>query len=135
VAMYKYFAAYGAAALIMVALDALWLGVIAKTYYQQGMGHLMAENPRLLVAALFYALFVVGLLIFVVAPGGQTGTWQGTLLRGALFGFFTYATYDLTNLATLKDWPVGMSVADMAWGATVSAAAGAAGKFGFDYFA
>ena len=133
--MNKYLAAYGATALVMVALDALWLGVIAKTWYQQGIGHLMAENPRVMVAALFYALFVVGLVIFVVAPGGQAGTWQSTLLRGALFGFFTYATYDLTNLATLKDWPIGLSLIDMAWGATVSAAAGAGGKFGFDYFA
>ena len=133
--MNKYLAAYGATALIMVALDALWLGVIAKNWYQQGIGHLMAENPRVFVAALFYALFVVGLVIFVVAPGGQTGAWQSTLLRGALFGFFTYATYDLTNLSTLKDWPIGMSLLDMAWGATVSAAAGAAGKLGFDYFA
>ena len=133
--MNKYLAAYGATAVIMVALDALWLGVIAKNWYQQGIGHLMAENPRVFVAALFYALFVVGLVIFVVAPGGQTGAWQSTLLRGALFGFFTYATYDLTNLATLKDWPIGMSLLDMAWGATVSAAAGAAGKLGFDYFA
>ena len=132
--MQKYLAAYGATALIMVALDALWLGLVAKTYYQQGMGHLMAENPRLVVAALVYALFVGGLLLFVVAPGGITGSWQSTLVRGALFGFFTYATYDLTNLATLKDWPIGMSLLDMAWGATVSAAAGAAGKFGFDYF-
>jgi uncharacterized membrane protein len=133
--MSKYLAAYAAAALVMVALDAVWLGLVAKTYYQQGIGHLMAENPRVLVAALFYALFVVGLVIFVVAPGGQTGTWQSTLLRGVMFGFFTYATYDLTNLATLKDWPIGLSLMDMAWGATVSAAAGAAGKFGFDRFA
>ncbi len=133
--MNKYLAAYGATALVMVALDALWLGVLAKSFYQHGIGHLMAENPKIWVAALFYALFVVGLVIFVVAPSGQTATWQGTLLRGALFGFFAYATYDLTNLATLKDWPLSLSLMDMAWGATVSAAAGVAGKFGFDYFA
>jgi uncharacterized membrane protein len=133
--MNKYLAAYAAAALVMVALDAVWLGLVAKTYYQQGIGHLMAENPRVLVAALFYALFVVGLVIFVVTPGGQTGTWQSTLVRGVMFGFFTYATYDLTNLATLKNWPIGLSLMDMAWGATVSAAAGAAGKLGFDRFA
>lgn len=133
--MNKYLAAYGATALVMVALDALWLGVLAKSNYQHGIGHLMAENPKIWVAALFYALFVVGLVIFVVAPSGQTATWQGTLLKGALFGFFAYATYDLTNLATLKDWPLSLSLMDMAWGATVSAAAGVAGKFGFDYFA
>ena len=133
--MHKYLTAYGATALIMVVLDALWIGLVAKTLYQQGIGHLMAENPRLIVAALFYAVFVVGLVIFVVAPGGQTSSWQRTVLRGALFGFFTYATYDLTNLSTLKDWPIGMSLIDIAWGATVSAASGAAGKYGFDHFA
>ena len=133
--MRKYLAAYGAAALIMVVLDALWIGLVAQTLYQQGIGHLMAENPRLLVAGLFYVLFVVGLVIFVVAPGGQTSAWRSTVLRGALFGFFTYATYDLTNLATLKDWPICMSLVDMAWGATVSAVSGAAGKYGFDHFA
>ena len=133
--MHKYLAAYGATALIMVVLDALWISLVAKTLYQQGIGHLMAENPRLIVAALFYAVFVVGLVIFVVAPGGQTSSWQSTVLRGALFGFFTYATYDLTNLSTLKDWPIGMSLIDIAWGATVSAASGAAGKYGFDHFA
>ena len=133
--MHKYLAAYGATALIMVVLDALWIGLVAKTLYQQGIGHLMAENPRIIVAALFYAVFVVGLVIFVVAPGGQTSSWQSTVLRGALFGFFTYATYDLTNLSTLKDWPIGMSLIDIAWGATVSAASGAAGKYGFDHFA
>ena len=132
--MNKYLAAYGATALGMAALDALWLGVLAKSFYQHGIGHLMAENPKIWVAALFYALFVVGLVIFVVAPSGQTATWQGTLLRGALFGFFAYATYDLTNLSTLKDWPLSLSLMDMAWGATVSAAAGVAGKYGFDYF-
>lgn len=130
--MYKYLAAYGASALLMVVLDGLWIGWAATSLYQQGIGHLMSASPRFAVALLFYALFVVGLLIFVVAPGGQTGGWQTTLLRGALFGFFTYATYDLTNLATLKDWPVTLSVVDMAWGAAVSTAAGAAGKFGFD---
>ena len=133
--MTKYLVAYAAALVSMVLIDLLWIGVIAKPLYQRGIGHLMAENPRFIVAGLFYALFVVGLVIFVVAPGGQTSSWQSTVLRGALFGFFTYATYDLTNLSTLKDWPIGMSLLDMAWGASVSAASGAAGKFGFDYFA
>ncbi len=133
--MKNYLTAYAGSALAMLVLDGLWIGWIASAWYQEGIGHLMAPNPRLGVAALFYAMFVVGLVVFVVAPNGQTSAWQPTLLRGALFGLFTYATYDLTNLSTLRDWPIGLSLIDMAWGSTVSALAGAAGKAGFDYAA
>jgi uncharacterized membrane protein len=129
--MTKYAAALGAMALVMMALDGLWIGVIAKPLYQQGIGHLMAQNPRLGAAALFYAVYVVGLLVFVVMPSAEGGDWRTPLLRGALFGFFAYATYDLTNLATLKDWPVGLSAVDMAWGAGASSAASVGGYFAY----
>jgi uncharacterized membrane protein len=112
----------------MVALDLLWLGVIAKPIYQQGIGHLMAERPNVPVAVLFYAVFALGLVVFAVAPNASEPQWRKTILAGALFGFFAYATYDLTNLATLKNWPIGMSLLDMAWGSFVSAASAAAGK-------
>lgn len=129
--MTKYAASLGAIALIMVALDVLWIGVIAKPLYQQGIGHLMAQNPRVGVAALFYAVYAVGLLMFVVIPGSASSNWHIPLMRGALFGFFAYATYDLTNLATLRDWPIGLSVLDMAWGAGASAAAAVGGHFAY----
>ena len=131
--MTKYAASFGAIVLIMVALDALWIGVIAKSLYQQGIGHLMAQSPRLGVAALFYAVYAVGLLIFVITPTSEAGNWHMPLMRGALFGFFAYATYDLTNLATLKDWPIGLSVLDVAWGSGASAAAAVGGYFAYHW--
>ena len=109
--MTKYFAAYFATLVLMLVLDLLWLGVIAKPLYQQGIGHLMAEHPRVAVALAFYLLYPVGLV------------W---------FGFFAYATYDLTNLATLRDWPVSLAALDTAWGTAVSAVCAAAGRLALE---
>ena len=125
----KYLLAYAATAAVMLALDALWLGLVATPLYQQGIGHLMAASPRLGVAALFYLVYAVGLVVFAVVPA--TGR-RNAVLKGALFGFFAYATYDLTNLATLKQWPVWIAVLDMAWGALVSAVSAVAGKAAMD---
>jgi uncharacterized membrane protein len=128
----KYLAAYVATLVVMVALDMVWLGVIAKPLYQQGVGHLLAERPNVPVAVLFYLVYAAGLVTFAVASQAPGGAWGKTLLAAALFGFFAYATYDLTNLATLKDWPAGLSVIDMAWGSLVSTLAAAAGKAALD---
>ena len=124
---------YAATLAVMVALDLLWLGVLAKPIYQRGIGHLMAAEPRLAIAVLFYLLFALGLVIFAVLPNGASLGWGRTAGMAALFGFFAYATYDLTNLATLKDWPVGLSMLDMAWGSAVSAASACAGKAAWEY--
>ena len=132
--MTRYLAAYAATAIVMVALDLLWLGVIARSVYQQGIGHLMAEQPNIPVAVLFYAVFALGLVFFAVAPFGVGAGWARTIVAAALFGFFAYATYDLTNLATLRNWPVGVSLLDMAWGTVVSVASAAAGKAALDRF-
>ena len=129
--MNKYFAAYAGTAVVMVLLDLLWLGVIAKPLYQQGIGHLMADKPNLAVAVVFYALYAAGIVIFAVWPQAG-GTLRGTLAMGALFGFFAYATYDLTNLATLRGWPLPLSLIDIAWGTAVSAAAAAGGRLALD---
>lgn len=126
--MNKHLAGYLAAVFVIVALDMLWLGLIAKAMYQQAIGHLMAEQPRLGAAAAFYALYAAGLMIFAVMPQAEDPSWGKTVLMGALFGFFAYATYDLSNLATLRNWPVGLTLVDMAWGTVLSAAAAAAGK-------
>ena len=128
----RYLGTYAAIAVVMIALDLLWLGVIAKPLYQQGIGHLMAERPNVPVAVLFYALYALGLLLLAVLPNAAEPGWSKTLVTAALFGFFAYATYDLTNLATLKGWPVGLSLLDMAWGTFVSTASAAAGKFALD---
>lgn len=131
--MTKYLASYAATMISMLAIDLLWIGVIAKPLYQSGIGHLMAAQPNLVAVLLFYLLFPLGLLLFAVLPTAGSG-WGRTLATGALFGFFAYATYDLTNLATLKGWPLGLSLIDMAWGSLVSAVASAAGRAALDRF-
>lgn len=128
----KYAAAYAGTLVVMAALDAVWLGLIAKPLYQQGIGHLMADEPNLRVAALFYLMYPVGLVIFAVSPQSGGAGWGTTLALAALFGFFAYATYDLTNLSTLRGWPLGLSLIDVAWGTCVSAAAAAGGKAALD---
>lgn len=133
--MTRYLAAYAATLLVMLVLDALWLGVMAKTLYQQGIGHLMSEQPRMAVAAAFYLLYPVGLLVFGVAHGGAAGDWKSAALYGGLFGLFAYATYDLTNLATLRNWPASLAAIDIAWGAFVSAASAIAGRLVLDRMA
>ncbi len=133
--MTKYFATYASTLVVMVALDLLWIGVIAKPLYQQGIGHLMAERPNIGVAVLFYVIYAVGVVVFAVAPDSPASGWGRTLVMGVLFGFFAYAAYDLTNLATLKNWPLGLSLMDMAWGSFVTAVSAAAGKAALDRFA
>jgi uncharacterized membrane protein len=133
--MNKYLAGYIAAAVVMVALDLLWLGLVAKTMYQQAIGHLMAEQPRLLAAVVFYSLYAVGLLVFAVLPQAADPAWSRTILMGALFGFFAYATYDLSNLATLRNWPIRLTMIDMAWGTALSAISAGAGKAALNWAA
>ena len=135
--MLSYFAAYGAIAVVMLALDALWLGVIAKSFYRDGIGHLMADVPNLAAAGAFYLLYPVGVLLFAVAPAAWSWAspapvlvpWSRAVLAGALFGFFAYATYDLSNLATLRGWPLRLTLVDIAWGTALTAAAAAAGRW------
>jgi uncharacterized membrane protein len=131
--MNKFAAAYVAAALVMVALDMLWLGIIAKTTYQQAIGHLMADKPNVAAAVIFYALYAVGVVVFVLAPQADDATWGRTLLMGALFGLFAYATYDLSNLATLRNWPVRLTLIDLVWGSSLTAAVAGAGKAAMDW--
>jgi uncharacterized membrane protein len=126
--MKRTLAAYAATLILMVALDLLWLGLIAKPLYLQGIGHLMAEEPDVAVAIVFYVVYAGGLLYFSVLARGASPDWWPTLRDAALFGFFAYATYDLTNLATLRDWPVGLAMIDIAWGVFVSATSAVAGR-------
>ena len=130
--MLQYLGIYLAVFLTMFVIDALWLGVIAKTMYADAMGSLLSPNPNLWSAAAFYLRFPVGLVIFAVLPQADSPVWKAALM-GALFGFFAYSTYDLTNLAVVKDWPLGLTFIDMAWGTMVSGIAATAGKLAFDY--
>lgn len=107
------------------AIDMLWLGLVARSFYRKHLGFIMAPSPNWIAAIIFYLLFVLGILVFVVLPGLQADSLKITLLRAALYGLITYATYDLTNQATLKDWPLVITVVDMTWGVVLSLAVSA----------
>jgi len=120
--MAYYFKLYLATFIAFFAIDMVWLGFVARTFYRKHLGFLMATSPNWLAALVFYLLFIAGILVFVVVPGLETDSLKTTLLRAALFGLVAYATYDLTNLATLKNWPVLITVVDLAWGMVHSVA-------------
>ncbi|EUJ48076.1 DUF2177 family protein [Paenilisteria rocourtiae] len=111
----------GMALVVFLVIDALWLGVIAKNLYKHYLGDLMATNVRFGAALLFYLLFVCGMVFFVIEPALAKNSIQFAIFAGAFLGLLCYATYDLTNLATLKDWPVFVTVIDLAWGAFITA--------------
>ncbi|MFZ4607500.1 MAG: DUF2177 family protein [Caulobacter sp.] len=123
----SWIAAYAAAAVSFLALDALWLGVVAQKLYQREFGSMLLEKPNMAAAAAFYALYLFGVVFFAVKPALEAGGWTRALLQGALFGLVAYATYDLTNLATLKGFPVRVVAPDLIWGMVVTAAAALAG--------
>jgi len=102
-------------------IDMLWLGVIAKTIYQKYLGNFLTDNVNWTAAIIFYFIFVAGISIFAIYPAVNKGSVYHALYMGALFGFFTYATYDLTNLATLKGWPLPIVIIDIIWGSVLSA--------------
>jgi uncharacterized membrane protein len=101
---------------IFLACDLVWLGIVARGFYQRHLGYLMRNPVNWAAALIFYLLFVVGLVIFAIKPALDAQSSARALGYGALFGFFTYATYDLTNLATIRDWPLIITVVDLAWG-------------------
>ena len=114
---------------VFIAIDAIWLGLVAKNFYRDQIGILMKSEINWAAAVVFYLLFVVGLVLFVVAPAIEKKSWMHALLFGALFGLITYATYDLSNLATLKNWPILVTIVDLAWGATLAASVATATYF------
>ena len=111
--MIKYFKLYLVSLAAFLTIDMLWLGLAARSFYQQQLGFIMAPGVNWLAAIIFYLLFILGILFLVLVPGLESSSLKATLLRAALFGLITYATYDLSNLATLKDWPVLLSVVDL----------------------
>jgi uncharacterized membrane protein len=114
----RYAILYLATFIVLIPVDFLFLGTIAKSFFTAQVGDMLGEI-KLAPAILFYLLYVVGVLIFVSAPA--TATWQSTLLYGALFGFFCYATFELTSLSLLKHWTWPVAVVDIAWGSFVTA--------------
>lgn len=111
-----YFATFAA----FLAIDMVWLGLVARGFYARYLGYLLRPDTNWIAAFLFYLLFILGLLVFVVLPGLKTGALGKVVLLGALFGLVCYATYDLTNLATVKHWPLILTVVDMLWGTCLS---------------
>ncbi len=104
-----------------LAIDLTWLGLIANKFYKDNLGSLMSKKPVWSVAFIFYAVFIIGLMYFVIVPSlSENASITKLLTRAAIFGFITYATYDLTNLATLKNWPRNLSIVDMIWGVVLS---------------
>ena len=112
---------YAIALPVFFAIDMVWLGLVAKNFYRDQIGVLMKDDINWTAAIVFYLLFIAGLVLFVIGPAIEKNSWLHALLFGALFGFISYATYDLTNLATLKDWPLLVTIVDLAWGAVLAA--------------
>ena len=106
--------------LVFLGIDLLWLGIVARRLYVYYMGHLLRTPPNWPVAFLFYGLFVLGLMIFCISPALQKNSVTHAIKMGALYGFFTYMTYDLTNWAVLKDWPPGIVWIDILWGTVLA---------------
>ncbi|MGB0535076.1 MAG: DUF2177 family protein [Acholeplasmataceae bacterium] len=101
---------------IFFIIDILWLGLFAKNMYQSQIGFILAKKPNWYAAFIFYILYIVFLMIFAIMPALQKSSFNDAMLYGALYGFITYATYDLTNLATLKNWPLKVTLIDISWG-------------------
>ena len=119
--MLKYFLLYLAFLVALVSIDLVWLLGIAKNVYRDDMGSLMASEPKLLAGLAFYVLYALGACVFVVIPALSKQSLSHALIYGALFGFFCYMTYDLTNLAVIRDFPTRLALIDIAWGSLVTA--------------
>jgi uncharacterized membrane protein len=119
--MKTFLIAYAGTFTSLLIADAIWLGVVAKTFYRDQLGDMMLPSPNLAIAALFYVFFAGAVVLLTVLPGLKAGSLGIALVYGAVLGLAAYGTYDITNLATLKGWPLTMSLVDMAWGTFVTA--------------
>jgi len=119
--------AYVSTALVFLGMDALWLTLAAQRLYRPLIGDMLLERFNLVPALLFYVVYIIGIVAFAVSPAFSSDRWTTATLNGALLGFVAYATYDLTNQATLRNWPVAVTVVDLCWGTTLTALAATAG--------
>ena len=119
--MLKNFAIYASFLVTLIAIDLIWLLGIAKNLYRDQMGDLMASEPKLIAGLAFYLLYALGVCIFVIVPALSKQSWIYALQYGALFGLFCYMTYDLTNLAVIRNFPTQLALIDIAWGSCVTA--------------
>ncbi|MDB5439542.1 MAG: hypothetical protein JWM33_1969, partial [Caulobacteraceae bacterium] len=125
--MLRYLAGYGASALVFLVLDGLWLGVLARKTYEVEFGALLRQQPNMIAAVLFYAIYLVGVQVFAVLPAAGHGSWTRALILGVVLGLVAYATYDLTNLATLNGFSLKVVMIDLPWGMFVTGCAAVAG--------
>lgn len=123
----KLILAYLLTAVVFFAIDLTWLGVIAKNLYRKYLVGFLSDTVNWTAAFIFYALFIVGIFIFSILPAVEKNSFSHAVIMGGLFGFFTYATYDLTNLATLKNWPLTIVYIDIIWGTILTGLVAAAG--------
>lgn len=119
--MLGYAGAFVATAVVFLAIDMLWLTVVARSFYRDRLGDLLLEQPNLWAAAAFYLIYVAGITVLCIVPALQGGNLRTAIINGAVVGFIGYSTYDLTNLATLRGWPVGVALVDIAWGVCLTA--------------
>lgn len=127
--MLRYLTAYVCTTFIHFPIDVVWVAYLGRDVYRRGMGAILVDQVNIPAALAFYLLYAIGLVIFAVGPALANGSWRTALMWGALFGFFTYGTYDLTNLATLKTFPLSMALIDWAWGTFVSTVSATGGYF------
>ena len=126
-AVKTYLVAYGVTAAVFLIMDSIWLSTMIGTIYRPVLGDSLAANLRVVPAVAFYLIFVSGVVFFAILPALANGSWTTALLNGAFLGFVAYATYDLTNHATLKNWSTLLTFADMAWGTVLTAVAATIG--------
>jgi uncharacterized membrane protein len=117
-----YIKLYGLTVPVFFVIDIIWLGVVAKDFYQKNLKYILSPNVNWTAAIIFYLIYIAGILIFAVLPAVAKDSLRHAAVWGALFGFFTYATYDLTNLALLKDWPIIIVIVDILWGVILCSA-------------
>ncbi|MBX9773976.1 MAG: DUF2177 family protein [Xanthobacteraceae bacterium] len=127
--MMTYVTAYLATLIVFLAADMVWLGTMVDRVYRPALGDMLSTSVNFPPAIVFYLIYPIGLLIFAVLPAVKSGSVATAATYGALFGFFTYATYDLTNYATLRNWTLSVTAIDMAWGTVLGALASAVGCY------
>lgn len=133
--VYKLIVSYVLTTLVFFAVDMTWLGFIAKDLYKKYLGGFLSDKVNWSAAIVFYLLFIVGIFYFAILPAVEKNSLTKAIIAGALFGFFTYATYDLTNLATLKDWPLPIVLIDIIWGSVLTAIVSTAGYLAVKWIA
>ena len=130
----RFVVAYIVTAIVFLGLDTLWLTQVALGMYRREIGTLLLDRPNLPIAGLFYLLFVVGIVVLAILPALNGGTWINALLLGAVLGLVAYGTYDITNLSTLRNWSLTVTLADLAWGTALTAVSATLGYLAVTWF-